>query len=383
MPRPGCEMRCPGCAHRELSALESENQKQQWLEKTLSPHSVDKIRVVSNEARWGYREKTCLAADWNGSSWNLGMRIPAPDWETEIIPIPECPVHSPGIRKILKFLAASLPGPDAGFPLSYVAITGALLTLVVKTKALSPIIEENLKDQLRGLEMDGVFINAHPSAGKRVFLSSGWKLLLGNATSKNGELIHGPESFQQLIPSLYNDALDEAQNFFGAGPGDLVLDLYSGLGASIARWSKQGSDSIGVELVGEAVKCARLNASSLHAGYSRFFQGKVSERIVQLREEIVSWRKKNPAGRLMVFTNPPRTGMEEKVLQWLGSEAKPRRLAYLSCSAGTLGRDLSVLSAYGVSRIIPYDFFPQTIHVETLCLLELDTARDRDPPSSL
>jgi tRNA/tmRNA/rRNA uracil-C5-methylase (TrmA/RlmC/RlmD family) len=51
---------------------------------------------------------------------------------------------------------------------------------------------------------------------------------------------------------------------------------------------------------------------------------------------------------------------------------RPQRMAYLSCSAGTLRRDLEHLTAagYRVMRIIPYDFFPQTHHVETLVFLK-------------
>ena len=45
-----------------------------------------------------------------------------------------------------------------------------------------------------------------------------------------------------------------------------------------------------------------------------------------------------------------------------------------ACSAGTLSRYLAVLSASGctVDTLIPYDFFPQTHHVETLALLVRD-----------
>lgn len=50
----------------------------------------------------------------------------------------------------------------------------------------------------------------------------------------------------------------------------------------------------------------------------------------------------------------------------------PARIAYLSCSAGTLQRDLDFFEAcgYRVCRIIPYDFFPWTAHVECLALIE-------------
>jgi tRNA/tmRNA/rRNA uracil-C5-methylase (TrmA/RlmC/RlmD family) len=73
----------------------------------------------------------------------------------------------------------------------------------------------------------------------------------------------------------------------------------------------------------------------------------------------------------VIYTNPPRTGLEADVLTWMVGDCRPARLAYLSCSAGTLERDLRRLSAEGfeVTRITPYDFFPQTRHVETLALL--------------
>jgi len=45
---------------------------------------------------------------------------------------------------------------------------------------------------------------------------------------------------------------------------------------------------------------------------------------------------------------------------------------YELCSAGTLRRDLDALtrSDYWIKRLTPYDFFPQTYHVETLVLLQ-------------
>jgi tRNA/tmRNA/rRNA uracil-C5-methylase (TrmA/RlmC/RlmD family) len=55
----------------------------------------------------------------------------------------------------------------------------------------------------------------------------------------------------------------------------------------------------------------------------------------------------------------------------LAEEVRPPRVAYLSCSMGTLKRDLAVLAAAGYRphAIQPYDFFPQTQHVEALALV--------------
>jgi 23S rRNA (uracil1939-C5)-methyltransferase len=71
------------------------------------------------------------------------------------------------------------------------------------------------------------------------------------------------------------------------------------------------------------------------------------------------------------YANPARTGIEPEILNWLPEGSRPQRIAYLSYSAGTLHRDLTALTAagYRVERIIPYDFFPWSRHVETLVLL--------------
>ena len=56
----------------------------------------------------------------------------------------------------------------------------------------------------------------------------------------------------------------------------------------------------------------------------------------------------------------------------------PDKLAYLSCSAGTLRRDLEIAASagYQIKRIIPFDFFPQTHHVECLVLADLGNGAD-------
>jgi 23S rRNA (uracil1939-C5)-methyltransferase len=58
-------------------------------------------------------------------------------------------------------------------------------------------------------------------------------------------------------------------------------------------------------------------------------------------------------------------------LSWAIRVAKPLRIAYLSCSAGTFSKDLAVLNKgeFRVERLIPFDFFPGTHHIEVLALL--------------
>jgi tRNA/tmRNA/rRNA uracil-C5-methylase (TrmA/RlmC/RlmD family) len=357
----GCETRCPGCSHRILSAADSEAQKTDWLRWQLAPWAdrLQPVRAVVGEARWNYRRKVCLSAVWSETpGWQFGL------WRRdELVPIPDCPVHAEQVRMLARwFMRVLLPGPL--FPLAFFVQSGAQATLILKTHRLPDLgwLNESLRaEELAANGLEGLWLHLHPAAGRRLFARNGWQLLWGQPRSRDAfGLTYGPTAFQQLIPELYRQALDAVEEFLAPEPGESIADLYCGVGASLTRWTRRGARAIGVELGGEAVECARLNAPD-----ALILRGKCADRVPQLRD----WTP--AAGIRLLYVNPPRTGLEPAVLAWAAGELRPDRLAYLSCSAGTLSRDLRVLAAagYAVDTLIPYDFFPQTHHVETLALL--------------
>ncbi|MCM2276861.1 MAG: class I SAM-dependent RNA methyltransferase [Oligoflexia bacterium] len=362
----GCVAACPGCRFRELGSEEADRRKQEWLGRALG-HWADRLaplRGAEEARRWGYRERTCLRATRGERGWEFGLLAREPgERKGRIIAVPDCPVHSERVRQVFRALAV-LP---AELPLAFGLVSGTLLTLVLKSPE-APVSLGQFEPGEAGLT--GVFANFNPAAGNRVVSSRGWRLLWGSARGElrlgglfgQKPLEHGPESFQQLLASLYAEAMSEAREFLAPLPGDSVLDLCSGLGASLRLWQQRGTRFLGVELGGEAAELAERNV-----GEGACLRGRASERIPQL----AAWLSQG-AGERLVFANPPRLGLERAVLDWLGTEARPARIAYLSCSAGTLARDLSLLekAGYAVRRITPYDFFPRTHHVETLALLE-------------
>jgi tRNA/tmRNA/rRNA uracil-C5-methylase (TrmA/RlmC/RlmD family) len=147
----------------------------------------------------------------------------------------------------------------------------------------------------------------------------------------------------------------------------MVIDLYCGNGSTLRRWSKAGAPAVGVELDGTACECAALNNPG-----TEVLRGTCAQRIPQLEDWTAQAQRANRTR--LLYLNPPRTGLESPLHGWISSRYRPARIAYLSCSAGTLGRDLARLceAGYRVARLTPYDFFPHTYHVETLGLLSLD-----------
>jgi len=358
-----CPAPCPGCPHRHLDPEQSAARKSISLKKRLFPWE-DRflpMAIPALEQIPGYRQKTCLSAIWTPDGWEFGLKA-----RREIIPISRCPLHSERIRRALEILSPVLP-PEPGFPLAYWVQSGSQVVLILKTNVppdttwLSPTIETALHES----GIDGLWIHLFPSVGKKVFAKSGWRLAWGVPRSRGADgFVYGPTAFQQVFPGLHESALDRAESFLDAEPADRVIDLYSGIGHTLARWTDRGAKTVGVELCGEAVACAIENVP-----LAEIFRGTCAHRLVQIDQWLD--RTGGPAREWKLYVNPPRTGLEQRVAEWI-IERRPRKMAYLSCSAGTLHRDLDLLCAtgYRVEAIAPYDFFPRTRHVETLVMLE-------------
>nr|WP_246480528.1 hypothetical protein [Motiliproteus sediminis] len=360
--RSGCEAHCPGCRHRTLSGDDSLRQKYQFLASQLEPWQaqLQPVASVTGEQRWGYRDRVQLSCAWQ-QGWRAGLRR-----RDELIPIPHCPVQSPRVRRALALLLPLLPPPEQDFQLAYWVQSGAQLVLVLKQAALPecPWLSAHLWAQLQHLGIEGLWLHLHPSAGRKVLAKPGWHLLRGAAYSRDASgLIHGPAAFQQLLPQLFNQALDCAETFLQPSASTRVLDLYSGSGSSLRRWHQHGAAVLGVEISAAAIDCAARNVPE-----APILRGSCENRLPQLEQ----WRRENSNAHYLLYTNPPRTGMESAVTDWVAQQLRPTRIAYLSCSAGTLARDLAQLTAsgYRVETLQPFDFFPQTHHVETLALLQ-------------
>jgi len=281
----------------------------------------------------------------------------------ELIPIHDCPVHTERVRALVRVLVKHLP-PGNEFPLAYLHVAGAQATLIVKAHKVDTERLDTVATAVVGTGIDGLWLHLHPAAGRRLFARSGWRLLRGAPESRDPRgILHGPTAFMQALPDLHSRATNDAVRHLDPRPSVSVLDLYCGLGATLREWTQAGSAALGVELSGEATRFAARNAPS-----ASVLRGTCAQRLPQVREW---WAGRE--GERVAYVNPPRSGLEEKVTDAIAREFRPARLAYLSCSAGTLARDLAAFESAGhvVSVIRPYDFFPGTHHVETLALLEL------------
>ena len=150
-----------------------------------------------------------------------------------------------------------------------------------------------------------------------------------------------------------------AREYIGDTAGKTVFDLYSGTGTIAQIVAPVAKKVVGVEIVGEAVEAAKLNAGLNHLDNCTFIAGDVLKVIDDIPEK--------PD---LIILDPPRDGIHPKALDKIIDYGVPY-LVYISCKPTSLVRDLQVFHerGYRVVKGCGVDMFPGTGHVETVALM--------------
>jgi 23S rRNA (uracil1939-C5)-methyltransferase len=158
--------------------------------------------------------------------------------------------------------------------------------------------------------------------------------------------------FEQVHPAMGDKVRAFALAALGQVEGRHVWDLYAGIGETTSALVLAGASVESVESDRRAVAEAEA-------------RGPAAERHVGRVERILG-RLRTPA---LVITNPPRTGMDERVAAEL-ERLSPKRIVYISCDPATLARDLTRMPGFRLVTAVAFDLFPQTAHVETVAVLD-------------
>ena len=151
----------------------------------------------------------------------------------------------------------------------------------------------------------------------------------------------------------------KAREYIGDTKDKLIFDLYSGTGTIAQILAPVAKKVVGVEIIEEAVEAAKVNASLNNLDNCEFIAGDVLKVIDDLQDK--------PD---LIVLDPPRDGINPKALLKI-IDFGVDRMVYISCKPTSLARDLEMLQeqGYKVVKAAAIDQFPNTNHVETVCLL--------------
>jgi 23S rRNA (uracil1939-C5)-methyltransferase len=323
---------------------------------------------------FGYRNLVKLVTRRERGGLRLGVYRPGTH---EVVDIRRCAAHQPLANDLLAPLAAIIerlrvPTYDerhhSGW-LRYAIVRvggerSAQLLLVVRDRSFPGTRE--LLAALRGLRgLSSIVLNLNDDRGnallgRRFVRLHGDDFLLERV---------GPLVLQSRAGSFVQANLDAARAAYArvlelAAPeaGLRAVDLYSGVGAIALCLARAGAQVLGIEASARAVGDASANATRNGLAQARFETGDAAARLRTLVEQ---------GARVdLVTLNPPRKGADPAVREAIAA-LQPSRVVYLSCDPDTLTRDLDDFAArgYRAECVEPFDFLPQTEHVEAVALL--------------
>ena len=167
-----------------------------------------------------------------------------------------------------------------------------------------------------------------------------------------------PDSFFQVnsrtVNKLYNKVVEYA---IKNEKKDNLVDLYCGTGTIGIYLSKYFNNIIGIELNKQAVEDAKENAKINSVNNIEFYAGDVGKIINdQIKADVI-------------VVDPPRSGLDKRTKDIL-LKIKANKIVYVSCNPLTLARDIKELdNGYELGDITLVDMFPNTHHVESVCVL--------------
>lgn len=332
---------CGGCQIMHESypnqLIFKENKIRELFERTLNTSNIKFNRVIHGD-QFNYRNKVIF----HGAGHELGFYR---EKSNNLLPIKKCLLVDKKIEEV------------------YIVIRDYIL------KNENEIIDEVM---IRKTSLDEVMISIKgnvncnnlikllPDYVKSIYLNN--KNIYGNKTIR--EKINNfsfdilPQAFFQVNYEMMNRLYDIIISYYKNNNFNSILDLYCGTGTIGILVSPYVKKVTGVEIVEDAIKSANMNKEINNIDNIEFILGKV-EKNITLFSNVDS-----------IIVDPPRSGLDNLTIDTI-LKIKPVSIVYTSCDPITLIRDIKKLSDnYSVKVVNIVDMFPNTYHVETVCVME-------------
>ncbi len=238
----------------------------------------------------------------------------------------------------------------------------ALVTLVTSSDSFpeGPAAARELREAIP--EIRGVIQNVNPRPGSAV-LGFEERVLDGVPTIRDEmcglHVLLSSRAFYQVNTIMAERLYEKAVALADLKSTDIAVDAYCGIGLIGMLAAACAGQIVGIEQNPSAVRLAKRIAEENGVRNIRFERG-----------DAAAVLRQNALKADVVFLDPPREGLSADMRGTLAA-MKPGRIVYISCNPQTQARDIAVLlkSGYSCSPVWPFDLFPHTDHVETVCCL--------------
>ena len=318
---------CGGCDIMHLDYSNQLKYKQEKIQNIINKYLNKKIKIndIVYDNDINYRNKV---------KFQVNKKIGLYKSESyEVIPIDNCLIANKKINECIQYLNK----------LDLSCVNG--ITCKTAQDKLMISIESNEyidTSALFGIA-NSIYIN-----NKHIYGDTKIEEKLGNYS-----FYISPNAFFQVNKNVCIKLYNKIKEYVGSNHN--ILDLYCGCG-SIGIYVSENNNILGIEINEEAIKNANENKKINNLNNVKFICADSSIKT-----------NFNPD---IIIVDPPRNGLNRKTINNI-VEVKPKMIIYVSCNPITLVRDLNLFNPYDIIEITPFDMFPNTKHVECVCLLKL------------
>lgn len=328
---------CGGCQLMHIKGEKQEEFKKEKVEEILKKflkYNKDVNDIVFSK-NFNYRNKVVLHVKDN----KLGFYK---NKTNELIELDRCLLLNPVINDLISYLK------------NYIELKNIeKITIKVgnKTNEVMLIIDGSIAYYQNLLEIVDVLIINEKVMTTKDYITS----YIGNK-----KYIIKRNSFFQVNYDISTRMYNKVKDVIVKEKSKNVLDLYCGTGTIGIYISDVVSKITGIEVVSDAIEAANINKKINNVENIEFILGKVEDKLDFISNNNID----------TIIVDPPRSGLHKKVIPIL-ERISPKTIIYVSCDPITMARDIKLLSNnYELVEVTPYDMFPNTYHVETVCVLK-------------
>lgn len=329
---------CGGCQIMHIKEEKQEEFKKEKVEEILKKflkYNKDVNDIVFSK-NFNYRNKVVLHVKDN----KLGFYK---NKTNELIEIDKCLLLNPVINDLISYLKNYIELKD---------IEKITIKVGNKTNEVMLIIDGSIAKYQKLLEIVDVLIINEKVMTTKDYITS----YIGNK-----KYIIKRNSFFQVNYDISTRMYDKVKDVIVKEKSKNVLDLYCGTGTIGIYISDVVSKITGIEVVSDAIEAANTNKKINNVENIEFILGKVEDKLDFISNNNID----------TIIVDPPRSGLHKKVIPIL-EKISPKTIIYVSCDPITMARDIKLLSNnYELVEVTPYDMFPNTYHVECVCVLKL------------
>lgn len=357
---------CSGCVLQHLAPARQLDAKQNVLLENLQRIGhvcPERVLPVLAAGAWHYRRKGRFSVRYveKKGAVLVGFRETDPRFVAQL---GQCETVLPSVSALitpLSELIAALHARREIPQIEFIQGDGPVALVFRNLSALNDADRALLADFEREHDIQ-VFLQ--PGGANTVMpLREGYEPLYFDLPGRGIRYRFRPLDFIQVNAALNESMISLALELLQPDSGDVILDLFCGLGNFTLPLAQLAGHVAGVEGDPALVARARENAERNGIVNAEFFACDLT-----LNDPTQPWMHKHYSKMLI---DPPRAGAIE-VLKQLDFKGIGR-IVYISCHPASLARDAGFLVQERGYRLVAagaMDMFPQTAHVESIAVFE-------------